>query len=153
MKFIEQFRGKYYFLSNFYSPAEVEYEGIKYPTTEHAYQAAKTLDIVERQKIANLDSPSKSKKAGQDLEIREDWENIKNQVMFDVCTIKFQIPDLKKLLLETGDAHLIEGNIWHDNWYGVCYCRNCPKHKLQPVEKQNHLGKILMKIRNSLQEQ
>jgi len=39
---INTFRGKYRFLSNFYY-AEVNYEGIRYPTVEHAYQAAKTL--------------------------------------------------------------------------------------------------------------
>lgn len=52
---------------------------------------------------------------------------------------------LKKKLLETGDAELIEGNYWHDNTWGQCYCPRC-KNKIG----ENHLGKLLMKIRESL---
>ena len=43
---IDSFSGEYDFLSNFYSQ-EITYDGIKYPTNEHAFQAAKTLDLVE----------------------------------------------------------------------------------------------------------
>lgn len=136
---------------------EITYENIVYPSTEHAYQACKSLDENERLKIAKLATAGQSKRAGHQLLInsliRDDWEQVKNKVMYDVCKIKFQAPVLKLLLLETSDAHLIEGNTWHDNWYGVCYCRNCPKHKLQPVENQNHLGKILMQIREELKLQ
>ena len=44
---INEFQGDYRFLSNFH-PAEVEMDGIKYPSVEHAYQAAKSLDKDER---------------------------------------------------------------------------------------------------------
>jgi predicted NAD-dependent protein-ADP-ribosyltransferase YbiA (DUF1768 family) len=38
-------------LSNFY-PCTIEYEGITYPSSEHAYQAAKTQSIHEQNEIA-----------------------------------------------------------------------------------------------------
>jgi hypothetical protein len=38
------FHNEYRFLSNFY-PAEVSFEGLVFPTVEHAYVAAKTTDI------------------------------------------------------------------------------------------------------------
>src|SRR5690348_9381030 len=61
---IAEFQGEYRFLSNFW-PAEVAYEGITYPTAEHAYQAAKTMDVNERKRIAALPTPAEAKAAGR----------------------------------------------------------------------------------------
>ena len=47
------------FLSNF-SPAVVQYRGVKYRTVEHAYQAAKTLVFAERTQIQK--APTQSRK-------------------------------------------------------------------------------------------
>ncbi len=149
MNVIKDFRGEYSFLSNFYS-CSITYGGINYPSTEHAYQAAKSLDFNVRLKISKLDSPAKSKQVGQNIEIRKDWDSVKNVIMYEVCKLKFNIPYFKLQLLSTGGAFLEEGNTWHDNYWGVCYCGNCPMHKRQPKENQNHLGKILMKIRDEL---
>ena len=58
---IDSFEGKYRFLSNFYlSP--ITYEGIEYPSVEHAYQAAKTFDQKIRQKVADCPTPNEAKK-------------------------------------------------------------------------------------------
>src|SRR3954468_6821071 len=54
---IDSFQGEYRFLSNFW-PAGVEFEGITYPTAEHAYQAAKTLDVALRKRIAAEPTPA-----------------------------------------------------------------------------------------------
>lgn len=51
---------------------------------------------------------------------------------------------LKELLLETNDCYLIEGNYWHDNIWGICYCKKC-----ENIKGENRLGKLLMKIRNN----
>src|SRR5690348_4795118 len=79
---IAEFQGDNRFLSNFW-PAEVIYEGITYPTAEHAYQAAKTLDPEQRKKIAALKTPSEAKTAGRSLKLRDDWETAKFTVMED----------------------------------------------------------------------
>ena len=143
---IKDFTEKYFFLSNFYN-CYLTYEGVVYCSTEAAFQAAKTLDISEREKIARL-SPSDAKKAGRRLVLRPDWEDVKDKVMYDVCLAKFTQNDslkLKERLLATGDEELVEGNTWHDNCWGDCSCDKC-----KDVIGENRLGKILMKIREEL---
>src|SRR5205807_5124608 len=85
---ITEFQGEYRFLSNFY-PAEVVYEGITYPTVEHAYQSAKTLDMNQRRRIAALSAPAEAKTEGRKLPLRPDWEQVKTQVMEDCIRYKF----------------------------------------------------------------
>ncbi len=133
---ILQFIGKYHFLSNFYiSPAA--YDGMVFPSSEAAYQAAKTLDIDKRRAFLNA-TPSQAKRMGRKVKIREDWDSIKIHVMRTIVMDKFQrSPDLLKCLLETGDQEIVEGNYWGDKFWGVC-----------DGEGENHLGKILMKIRD-----
>lgn len=136
---------EYRFLSNFYA-AEVEWEGKKYRSTEHAYQAAKSLDPIVRENIRNHPKFVDAKKLGGELDCRPDWEDVKIGVMEDVVRQKFtKHQDLKEMLLATGDAYLEETNYWHDCFWGVCTC-NGPKCKTGA----NNLGKILMKIREEI---
>ena len=146
---INDFSEKYFFLSNFYN-CYLVYEGVIYCSTEAAFQAAKTHNFEERNRIARL-SPSDAKKAGRKLELRPDWEDVKDRVMYDVCLAKFTQNDslrLKERLLATGDEELVEGNTWHDNCWGDCHCEKCKN-----VKGENRLGKILMKIREELKSQ
>ena len=139
---IAEFQGEYRFLSNFF-PAEIVYEGITYPTAEHAYQAAKTLDPAERKKIASLKTPAEAKTAGRALKYRDDWDTAKFKVMEGVVRYKFtHHDDLRAKLLATGDASLEEGNSWNDQIWGIS----------PPSSGQgdNRLGKILMQIRDEL---
>jgi ribA/ribD-fused uncharacterized protein len=136
---IAEFQGPYRFLSNFW-PAEVEFEGLKYPTVEHAYQSAKTLDMNERKRIAALPTPAEAKSAGRALKLRDDWERVKFDVMEQCVRYKFtHHADLAKQLLDTADATLEEGNTWGDRIWGV-----------YQGQGENRLGKILMKIRDEL---
>lgn len=134
---IDSFRGEYSFLSNFH-PAKTVYEGIEYPTAEHAFQAGKALDIKVRRVIAGLKSPAEAKRTGRLVDIRPDWESIKITVMRDVIKAKFSNKALMEKLLKTGNAELIEGNNWKDYFWGVCNRKG-----------ENWLGKILMEIRDS----
>lgn len=135
---IKEFRGKYYFLSNFYS-APVLYDGIKYNNNEAAFQAQKTLDLNLRKNFSTLE-PNTAKARGRKIKLREDWEDVKDQIMYEICLAKFsQNENLKNLLLSTNNEKLIEGNNWNDTYWGVSY----------GVGK-NKLGMILMKIRNEL---
>jgi len=145
---ISRFRGEYRFLSNFYN-ARFKYEGIRYPTSEHAYQERKTLDEERRKEIREAPTAFMSAKIGrrEDTVLRPDWDAIKGDVMLPIVRAKFQQnPDLVKKLIDTGDTYLIEGNYWHDNFFGICTCKEC-NEKGQGL---NMLGRILMKVRDEL---
>ena len=87
-------------------------------------------------------TPNCAKRLGRQVELRSDWETVKYDVMYQVCMAKFQQnPELLRKLVRTGDAELIEGNTWGDRVWGVDLYRGVG---------ENHLGKILMKIREEL---
>lgn len=137
---ILQFIGEFDFLSNFY-PAEFVWDDIIWPTSEHAYQASKTLNKQKRFEISKLVSPGKSKREGQKLELRKDWNKIKLMVMYEIVKQKFiQNKNLKDKLLLTEGEYLEEGNNHGDNFWGCC-----PPGS---TNGSNHLGIVLMNIRN-----
>lgn len=131
----------YDFLSNFYM-ATVRFDGKLYPSVEHAYQAAKTLDNISRDIIRKAKTPSDAKKLGQGLEIRPDWNDVRLDIMRGLIREKFENPFLRPLLLATGDAALILNNKWNDKFWGVCRGTG-----------ENWLGKILMEERNRIKEE
>lgn len=135
---INEFRGKYYFLSNFFS-VPVTYDGITYQNNEAAFQSAKVLDKSVREKFSMLD-PSSAKRKGRHVQLRHDWEKVKFDIMYEICKAKFsQNTKLREKLIETGDEYLEEGNIWGDRIWGTVNGKG-----------QNNLGKILMKVREEL---
>lgn len=135
---IRGFEKEYRFLSNF-EPCEIEYDGQTYLSSEAAYQAAKTLDKTVRSQFQTLDA-SASKKLGRKVEMRPDWDQVKDAVMMEILTYKFtQHPTLKEKLLATGDQYLEETNWWGDTYWGVCNGVG-----------RNQLGKTLMQIREKL---
>ncbi|MCK4544945.1 NADAR family protein, partial [candidate division WOR-3 bacterium] len=99
----------YGFMSNFWR-AEQTIGGITYPTNEHYYQSMKAKDPKIREWIANSPKAWNSMKAGRSLrenEMHDDWDEYKVDFMLTGLRAKFQQnEDLKKMLLETGDAHL-----------------------------------------------
>lgn len=139
---IVEFRGDYSFLSNFY-PHSIEYMGILYPSSEHAYVSAKSNNVDFKIKISKIKSPSEVKRLGRETDLVENWNNIKLSIMEEIVRIKFSDEVMKSQLLATNGKDLYEGNWWHDNFYGYCICDKCGD-KI----KNNHLGNILMKIRN-----
>ncbi len=138
---IIEFSGKYRFLSNFYIvKGGVYYEGRHYKSSEHAYQAAKTLNIKVRREIANASTPGRAKRLGRRILLRDGWyEEIRRQAMYDIVRIKFKNEGLRHGLLLTGDAHLEEGNTWGDVYWGT-----------ENGHGENHLGKILMQVRKEI---
>ena len=132
---IGPFTGEFRFLSNFF-PIAVEYEAILYPTAEHAFQAAKTLDPHARARIRTLPTASAAKRSGRSLVLRADWEQVKVTVMRDILRAKFQQPVLRAYLLRTHPRPLVEVNTWGDRFWGVCHGSG-----------ENHLGRLLMVLR------
>ena len=138
---ISFFDGDYSFLANsFESP--VEYEGIKYSSVEHAFQASKTDNKEEKEKIMNASSPTKARVIGRRVTKKDNWEDTKNDIMYQICLNKFKDnEELKKKLLSTGNYNLINGNTSEDTYWGVC-----------KEVGDNYLGKILMQIREELKD-
>ncbi|MHA1815237.1 MAG: NADAR family protein [Candidatus Heimdallarchaeaceae archaeon] len=146
MNVINSFHGEYKALSNF-AAALIQYGGKSYPTVEHGYIAAKSFDIRFQERISKLKSTQVgfAKKLGRQIKLREDWDEARIPIMKKLLVQKFTINNYKKLLLSTGDSELIEGNFWHDNFWGNCICSECKN-----IEGQNNLGKLLMELREIL---
>lgn len=135
---IDSFTGDFRFLSNFW-PAEVEYDGVKYQSVEHAYQAAKTLDPKERAWFKNC-TAGEAKKLGRKVTMRPGWDKMKLDVMYELNSEKFMRHlDLQEKLIKTGVHELVEGNNWGDKYWGKVRGHG-----------SNHLGKILMRIREQV---
>jgi ribA/ribD-fused uncharacterized protein len=143
---ITSFRGRYRFLSNFHPcPKGVLLEGHLYQTSEHAYVAAKTTSEEERHQISLLPGPGGAKQYGKYMVTRPDWHRVRLGLMIKIVTSKFERDeDLLELLYHTGDQNLVEGNTWHDNYWGNC---TCGKRASCQGDGENNLGRILMSVR------
>lgn len=135
---ISSFTGKYAFLSNFY-PCWVNFEGIEYPSVEHAFQAAKSLDPDVRKSFSYIRSASDAKSEGRRVALRSDWESVKTDIMYQCLKSKFSDDTLRQLLLSTGDALLEEGNQHGDKIWGTVNGIG-----------SNKLGNLIMKVREEI---
>lgn len=138
---------KYSFLSNFHMHP-IKYNGKVYASTEHAFQAAKTFDENWEEAIRITKTPGEAKRKGGLCPMRPDWDEIKNSVMAEVLELKFQDPDLQDALLNTYPKYLVEGTLWHDNWWGICLLKNCKK--CEDKKALNMLGILLMELREKI---
>ena len=137
---IFSFTGEYRFLSNFSGhPIYIAY--LRYPTVEHAFQAHKALTVEDHNLVRNAATPGQAKKLGRKIIIRPNWDDERVEIMRKFVQQKFiQNKGIGRKLEETGNVELIEGNKWGDTFWGVCNGVG-----------ENHLGKILMEIRDILQ--
>lgn len=111
--------------------------GYEFVSAENAYQASKCWDRVEE--FLSI-RPKKAKRLGKKLATRVDFDEVKDELMYEVVLAKFEgYAELREKLLATGDAYLIEGNWWNDRYWGVCRGVG-----------ENRLGKILMRVRYEL---
>ena len=148
MRIINSFAGDFKFLSNFSPHSFVDKNGLFWKTSEHFYQAAKTDNLRQKFVISECNTPRRAKKIGQIVEMKKNWNDIKVSVMWNAIKMKFnQNPEIKKYLKSTFDFKLVEGNYWHDNFWGNCFCDKC-KNK----EGKNYLGVLLMMLRDEYLE-
>ena len=119
-------------------------DGITYDSVENYYQAMKSTDPKDHKYIACL-SPSQSKSKGRKLPLRENWnDETKQKFMRFALEHKFRLDTSHgQKLLETGDEEIVEWNNWGDTYWG----------KTLDGKGSNHLGRLLMNIRGSLQTQ
>lgn len=151
---IQKFDGRYGFLSNFY-PCEIEHQGIVYPSVEHFYVAMKCngpqfingtqyTPIDFREMISRITYAGAVKKLGRKMSVRKDWNEKKLDFMNFAIRQKFEDAALAEMLAETSGQELVEGNMWHDNFWGVCLCDRCGSNG------KNNLGRILMAVRDEI---
>lgn len=140
---INRFNDEYSWLSNFYK-ADIFYNGLVFPSTENAYQSSKSSETSFAVKCS-LCEPNISKRLGKKPEKKNPlFEKNKVNLMYELNLQKYEKhEDLRNLLIATGNKKIVEGNLWHDNFYGNCTCNKCIN-----INGKNHLGKIIMEIRN-----
>lgn len=144
---MKMFKDELDFLSNMYE-VPVVWKGCKAMSSEHHYQAEKFLDKKMRQRVVSASSGKAAKNLARKYKkfIRPDWELISLEVMNKVVQAKFfQNVELLIKLCDI-DGEIVENNFWHDNFWGNCICGRpeCAG------DGKNHLGKILMDIREEM---
>lgn len=110
--------GPYGFLSNF-SAHPIEYQGEKYPTSEHFYQSCKLLEGHERAAVRKASTPKAAKAVANSMKEywRSDWHRNKVGVMLETLLLKVeQHPEIKQKLLDSGNTELIESSVYDDFW-------------------------------------
>lgn len=130
--------------SNF-SPHPFKINGKQWPTSEHYFQAQKFAGTEHEEEIRQAKSPMIAARMGRSRQrpLRPDWETVKDEIMRQALRAKFtQRPELRKLLIETGDAQIIEhtrnDSYWGDGGDG---------------KGKNRLGQLLMEVREQLQKE
>lgn len=139
------FRNEFAFLSNFYHCQIIiliNGNETVVNSVEHAYQALKTTDQKKRMEIALASTPANAKRLGKEVDVREGWDEHKVELMEKLVRRKFDDEFLALQLIATYPLDIVEENYWGDTFWGIC----------KGIGK-NHLGKILMKIRDELREE
>lgn len=124
-------------LSNMH-PCRINVRGRIYPSVENAYQACKT-DKDELRVPFESCGPFDARTLGKSVPLRKGWNDMRLNVMEKLLEAKFRTPSLKRLLIQTGNAKLVEEAPWDGFWgtgrAGLGF---------------NHMGKLLMKLRETL---
>jgi ribA/ribD-fused uncharacterized protein len=140
---ITYFKDEYSWLSNF-EKVKIYYEGRLYPSVEHAYIAQKSNDEAWKHFCTSTKySAGNLKKVSKEIDLRDDWEDVKVFIMYDLLKLKFTQEPFRTKLLETEDMEIIEGNWWGDTFWGV---------DVNTDEGENVLGRLIMKIRSEIKE-
>jgi ribA/ribD-fused uncharacterized protein len=144
---ITSFQGQHRWLSNFW-PCRIDYGLMTFSCVEAAYQAFKCSNPDQMAEFVGLNG-AESKQHGKSVNVREDWDSIKLDVMRWALYQKFAVQDLRGETTElavaltlTGERELIEGNTWRDTFWGVCNGVG-----------ENHLGRLLTEVRSWLRPQ
>lgn len=142
---IYEFRGDYGWLSNFY-PCKVTYRHSEFDSVEQAYMFAKNDTSGDWLEFCLNNPPAICKAQSKLIKIRDDWDSVKLEIMELLLEQKFNKEPFKSKLIATGNRNIIEGNYWNDSFWGIDL-------KVNPNYGENHLGRIIMKIRDNLKNE
>ncbi len=138
---IKGFSGKYRWLSNFW-PVQIQYKGRFFHNVENAYHSEKSDDEFYKNFCAHESNPRIVKtKQRKMIDLHPDWEDVKENIMLELTRIKFQNPELRNKILETGNQYIQEGNTWNDVFWGV---------DLKTGKGKNIFGEMLMQVRDEI---
>jgi predicted NAD-dependent protein-ADP-ribosyltransferase YbiA (DUF1768 family) len=159
---IRSFTGRYAalsstFLSGFF------YDGDEYQSVAAAFEAAKIVKRADRVSFFAWNTkPWEARRKGKAIPaswIRPDFDLVQADVMLAIQRSRFSWPETQRVLVETGSAELIYGNVIHDNLWGICSCLHVAPAKLKygigrncAGTGQNLQGRILMQVRQELLE-
>lgn len=153
-KIIGPFRGDYDFLSNMF-PTKVTTGLGTFKCAEAAFQAYKCANETDIEKFEKLDGKEAKALGGKSglrkngrlfrIALRSDWDAVRLEKMLEVVRAKFSNPALAELLVDTGDAELVEINTWNDKFWGAV-------DENGVLVGENHLGKILMQVRAEIRD-
>jgi len=149
---INYFREENAWLSNMTS-VPILYKGHTFNSTEAAFMWEKdpngTVEtpegVIPWLQFCLTQPPNIVKKKSREVKLREDWNDVKLKIMYDVLVIKFSQPYFMTKLLATENQNIVEGNFWNDRFWGVDV-------KVTPNEGENWLGRLIMDIRNKIQK-
>lgn len=128
-----------------YKSVDILFPSISYKTPEHHYQAMKSKDQFVRLNISLAKNGIEAKKIGRRIMVRDNWDNLKVDVMTYIQRYRFNSSKYWACkLLEDGSNTIVEFNNWHDNFWGDCICDKCTH-----VDGKNNLGIILTNIRDN----
>lgn len=143
INYICDFNKEYFFLNNNY-PVTINYNGLTYKCVQSAFEASKETSKLAKMPYTTMDGYTAMSYPTNKL--CSDWTDKQDTIMFDLLKIKFSNKELKEKLLNTKDSYIEYVNDWHDSYWGVCKCERCFNNN------QNKLGKMLMKIREYINE-
>jgi N-glycosidase YbiA len=146
------FVGKSMFIRHpqpFALPASGGY-GRTYATVEHFFQACKAKRLHEHNVIANAGSPGEAKARGNQCDLREDWDvededgipTVKYEAMLAGLRVKFSDPELREILLSTGERYIAEDSPTDFIW-GI-------RDEDGGFTGKNLLGLALMQVREEI---
>lgn len=139
--------------SNFYRKP-FTYKGHRLLFSEQAFilKKAELFDKSMIDKIVHATRPDEAKQYGRQIKNYKDkiWASRRYQAMVDALTAKFQDPELKRILLNTGDRILVEASPYDRIW-GIGLSEQSPFiYDEKNWKGQNLLGKALMEVREKL---
>lgn len=135
------FRNEHAWLSN-YAECKITIRGIEYQSVENAYMACKNTSP-EWKELCRTSSAAQAKRESKNILLRDNWDEVKLRVMKACLDQKFAQEPFRQLLIDTGNQNIVEGTYWKDTYWGVDL-------KQDPNIGENHLGRIIMQIRNEI---
>jgi len=139
---IREFGGEFRWLSNF-APCTIHVGNEVFASVEHAYVSMKSVNPAWKSLCADKEmTPGMVKRLSKDIILRPGWnDTMRLHIMEDLVRIKFSTEPFREDLISTGTQNIQEGNRYNDTFFGVC---------LKTGIGENHLGRIIMKIRDEL---
>jgi ribA/ribD-fused uncharacterized protein len=121
----------------------VEYQGVLYPTVEHAYHCQRYSDPKIIEEIKHARSAKIAWQISQKYKAQQipDFDTRKVEVMEDICRAKLeQHEDVREVLRDSGDAAIIK--TYPDPFWGIGL----------NGEGKNELGKIWIRLREEFKK-